>query len=579
MECETSTSFPNALLNGLNDLAFTANGDVTNANTQDACVDFFFGVKEMTSASRINELVAAAWKQSPIDTLKLIFYLLDVRDGKSCNKEAITALLWLFKEDQNTFILNLKQVGTFGCYRDLMNLLVQSKMTELQQADLKEKDLKNAMDKKKNRKGERHVMFKTMFDTVRAHKTNDITRLQDVLIGEICRVLQEDKRKLENGDQISLLSKWIPSPGSRIDRMTGLNGLIAQHLLITINPDISKRKLNRASERFRKEYMTPLRKHLQIVETKMSAGEWDAIDYKQVPSQSMTRNRKSFDKHDKEKFGTYLKEAAEGKVAIKIKGGLKPHQITHLMRYETTGVALAEAQWNAYLSDLNEKGSLTNAMAICDVSGSMTSVQVGNGCTALDVSVSLGLLLASVTKAPWGNHLITFSGDPRFHKIQGNTLEEKARFIEVMPWDMNTNFDKVFDLILATAKRRTVPQEDMIKTLFVFSDMEFDAAGGKSFGQTALERIRQKYVEAGYEMPQLIFWNLGSGSHAPATVNDAGIGLVSGFSGNMLNLFLDNDLLSDEGSKEPKLTPREVMRKAIDNERYNVLQLAGDCDR
>ncbi|KAM7258184.1 hypothetical protein ACFE04_013925 [Oxalis oulophora] len=52
---------------------------------------------------------------------------------------------------------------------------------------------------------------------------------------------------------------------------------------------------------------------------------------------------------------------------------------------------------------------------------------------------------------PWKGKVITFSRDPMLHVIQGSTLKEKSEFVQRMNWDMNTDFQKVFDLILRVA--------------------------------------------------------------------------------------------------------------------------------
>ena len=43
-----------------------------------------------------------------------------------------------------------------------------------------------------------------------------------------------------------------------------------------------------------------------------------------------------------------------------------------------------------------------------------------------------------------------------------------------MEWGYNTDFQKVFDVILEVAVKGKMKAEEMIKRLFVFSDMEFD---------------------------------------------------------------------------------------------------------
>lgn len=70
---------------------------------------------------------------------------------------------------------------------------------------------------------------------------------------------------------------------------------------------------------------------------------------------------------------------------------------------------------------------------------------------------------------------------------------------------MNTNFQAVFDLILSEASARDVRPEDMPRTLFCFSDMEFDMADNSA---TDVELIRRKFARAGYLAPTLVFWNL-----------------------------------------------------------------------
>jgi hypothetical protein len=86
-----------------------------------------------------------------------------------------------------------------------------------------------------------------------------------------------------------------------------------------------------------------------------------------------------------------------------------------------------------------------------------------------------------------------------------------------------------------------VPPERMVKKVFVFSDMEFDQASATPSWETDYEAIRRKYSEAGYgaAVPQIVFWNLRDSRSVPVMAEQNGVALVSGFSKNMLKLFLD----------------------------------------
>ena len=93
---------------------------------------------------------------------------------------------------------------------------------------------------------------------------------------------------------------------------------------------------------------------------------------------------------------------------------------------------------------------------------------------------------------------------------------------------MNTNLQSGFDLILSTAEKYNLKQEDLPSTLFVVSDMEFDRCGASN---TNFEVIKRKFERSGYTMPKLVFWNVNSrGMQTPITVSDSGVYLVSGCS-------------------------------------------------
>jgi hypothetical protein len=74
--------------------------------------------------------------------------------------------------------------------------------------------------------------------------------------------------------------------------------------------------------------------------------------------------------------------------------------------------------------------------------------------------------------------------------------------------------------------------------------------------------IHRKYEEAGYTVPQVVFWNLNSHDNVPVKYNEKGAALVSGFSPSIMTSILAADM--------EDFTPRAIMLQTIMNDRYAV---------
>lgn len=74
----------------------------------------------------------------------------------------------------------------------------------------------------------------------------------------------------------------------------------------------------------------------------------------------------------------------------------------------------------------------------------------------------------------------------------------------------------------------------MPENLIIISDMEFDYQRGR-YGvstNTLMENIEMKWEQAGYKMPNLVYWCVDARNpqgNVPMTVKD-GVSLISGFS-------------------------------------------------
>jgi len=167
-------------------------------------------------------------------------------------------------------------------------------------------------------------------------------------------------------------------------------------------------------------------------------------------------------------------------------------------------------------------------------------------------------------------------------------LKEQVSQMLTSSWRMSTDFNAVFEkLLLPMAVNHNIPKEDMVKRIFVFSDMQFDEAGDQKGFETNYERIKRLYEEAGYDVPEMVFWNLAGGrggaAPKPVTKDATGTALVSGYSQGMLKVLLDGGSFDDEGSSDDKeedagkdvvkINPLATVMKAIGHKSYEMLKV------
>jgi hypothetical protein len=144
------------------------------------------------------------------------------------------------------------------------------------------------------------------------------------------------------------------------------------------------------------------------------------------------------------------------------------------------------------------------------------------------------------------------------------TLSQKMKQMEKAHWDMNTNLHAAFDEILQIAVKGKVAQEDMPDMMLILSDMQFDSC--TKYDDSAMQMIKRKFKDAGYDVPKIVFWNLSmygkENGNTPVKFDKNGTALVSGFSPSIMKSVLANDL--------EDYTPYNVMLKTLMNSRYDL---------
>jgi hypothetical protein len=158
-------------------------------------------------------------------------------------------------------------------------------------------------------------------------------------------------------------------------------------------------------------------------------------------------------------------------------------------------------------------------------------------------------------------------------------------------WGMNTDIGAVFlRLLLPLAIEHKVKPEDMIKRVFVFSDMQFDL-GTEMYAQvpdaweTNYDVIERAFKEKGYDVPEIVYWNLSSYNTVEVLGDRKGVALMSGFSPSMLKIFMgedqevpepeldENDSLAVANKEKVKadFTPLSIMQKALSRPSFDGL--------
>ena len=299
-----------------------------------------------------------------------------------------------------------------------------------------------------------------------------------------------------------------------------------------------------------RKYLSKARADIDVVETHMCASDWEGIKYDHVPSRAGMIYTHAFERHDGSRYGQYLESVKNGEAKMNA-SVLYPYEIVRKYINTWRGVIEKNDAYEAMWQNLKDYHCDGNAIVVTDVSGSMTC----DNCMPLSVAISLAIYFAERNHGVFKGQMITFSERPEFFEIPEGSLASKVQRVSQAPWGMNTDLNRVFDIMLSRCVENHVPAEDMPKTIYIVSDMEFDCCANL----TNYERIKARYAEAGYACPNIVFWKVNDHGSTPVRFNDKGVALVSGCSPSVFELAVSDDL-----------DPVKYMLNAVMVERYDI---------
>uniref|UniRef100_A0A453LC36 TROVE domain-containing protein n=1 Tax=Aegilops tauschii subsp. strangulata TaxID=200361 RepID=A0A453LC36_AEGTS len=503
------------------------------ASSGDPCVDFFFQVvPAATAAADVAALLSVAWAGDARTALRLVCHLRGVRGlGKSDREGFYAAALWMHANHPRTLAANLASFARFGCLKDLPEIVYR--VLHGPRDERKDGDDSTRVHRRGGSRNNKRRCLGAAAEAAKARRQKETEHAQVVLarydsdesfrflydrVAELfAELLKSDLEHLRSGDtaKIGLAAKWCPSLRSSYDRSTLLCEAIARRVFprdsspeyLSI-PD--KHYAYRVRNRLRREVDVPLRKVLELPEVYMIPA--DAV----LPHEILAAALKG--EHDES----------------------------------------AELQWRHMVASLASEGRLSNCIAMCALSSSVEKPPAA-------AAIALGLLISELSKDPWKGRVITFDATHQLHKVRGASLVEKLRTLAAVRAQKGANLQAVFNKILNVAVAGGLSKDMMVKRVFVLSDMEFDGWVGGEAWVSEHEAIKKKFAAEGFAVPEVVFWNVGtSKASVPVVAAQAGVALVSGYSKNLVRLFLEADGV---------LTPSAIMADAISGPEYDALEV------
>lgn len=480
----------------------TENGAVADETTGKELLDCYFRLSSYRKMEmeEVKKDFSSVYYENPLNAIKFSFYVGDIRGGAGERKAFRSWLVWLAENKPDVAKALIPLVPEYNRFDSLLPL----------------------MD----------------------------TKLRSDVSAFYKKQIKSDKANRKANMPISLLAKWMPSINA--------SSMMTRHYAHMLCEDFGW-----SVKKYRKT-LSKLRRYLDVVEVKMSAKEWDKIDYEKVPSKANLNYNDAFLRNDGSRRRDYLASLAKGEAKINA-GVLQPHEIVAKYNYGFWGMRIKE--YDETLEQLWKNLpsiSIENTLVVRDGSGSMTSTISGNT-TCLDVATALTVYMAEHNSDAWKDKFVTFSSRPRIIDVSKcKNLHDKLELISSYDECSNTDVYKTMKLVLDTAVENRMTQDDMPGMIVICSDMQFDGRMF-NFNKTLFEDIIDEFETAGYKMPKICFWNINDrGSKTvPLQQNDMGLILCSGFSVQIMKMFMSN-----------KLDPYEILLETINSPRYDAVEEA-----
>lgn len=479
----------------------SANGAMANRSTGSHCLNFFAVCGALRNAEEgvLYRLFARAYAEDCDLAMRALFYARDILKGLGERDVFRDILRWLALKRPQSVRKNLRLVPEYGRWDDLLCLM----------------------------------------DTPCEDDAVDCIRAQ----------LQRDIDALDGDAPVSLLAKWLPSVNTSSPQQRRLARQLCKRLGMT--------------EKAYRRTLSRLRTQIDVLEKRLCTRDY-SFDYAVQPSGAMHKFRCAFLRNDFERYTAFNELVLLGEKRMHART-LYPYEIIRsCLRREDARLLPYRSDWMAFTPELSasldaswrslpDYGDRRKALAIVDGSYSMYS---GGDLKPIEIALSLGIYFAEHNTGFFQDCFMSFSRTPRLIRLEGDSIADRALYCAGFNEAANTNLRAALLCILDAAVENYLSQEQLPETLYIISDMQFDA--GVENDKTLFHEIRDAFAGQGYRLPAIVYWNVNSrGEQFPVRRDESGTVLVSGASPSIFRMVIGQNT-----------SPEEYMYTILNSERY-----------
>jgi len=426
-------------------------------------INFYFNTKFTNKQLIIENLLTKLSKFNNIkDVIKLIFYFRDPKYGKGFRDKGRIMLVWLLNKYPLEFIKIIPYIPVYGRWDDIF-----------------------------------YIINEDVFNDTKEENKIFIKKIKKKLLNVIVERLQKDKQLHNKGETISLLIKWFPSENS-----TKYHNIYK----------IIRNKLKINSKQLRKNYISPMRKQLNLIENNLSK-----LFYYNNVTLSNIKN--------------YYKQI------LKYRNIPKPTKQSLIYKLFNNMVK----NINILQLDNIKKDIFNNSISIININPNIwTSSKI-----PFNISVLILYLNNLNKKNYFYNKLIIYDNNiPKFIKYK-KSLKDIYNDTQFLPSTNKTNYSKIFNLILFNTLKYKIKKNNQLKYLWIFGESKNNTNKEENL-INIINKFLNNYNQNNIIFPHIIFYNFLNDNISINTITinlSNKITFINGYSKEILyNIFYKNIL-------------------------------------